>query len=390
MQPYLNYQNVKQDRSNDTVNLNGSLILLSKTGTNPYTLDNNNGSTGYSGLCVHDGSLDNLSQFKHRISCQKTSCLSVRTIDGSGFDQILQCRDSGGVAFSVECEQTLNFQPLVSISDNVVSNPWTFNANNSTGYKQTVLHDASTTNFGNTGTFRHVISAVKGNILHVHTNMTAGGGDHDPQQKLFLVSLGTIGSESRRFVVLGSGVGEFAGAVNSGLGDDYAEMYEWEDGNPEIEEDIIINDDNEENNIEIGPLNKIESELIKLKKDRHGIVVTFREGTNKIKVCEEHEIPIGVSKPNESSGFTCGSSPLEWKNRFLKDEWGKNIKTDDNLYIQNPLYDPKIIYIPRRERREWANVGLVGICPILNGQIIPKHWIRMNQLNDNLTNYFVK
>ena len=70
---------------------------------------------------------------------------------------------------------------------------------------------------------------------------------------------------------------------------DYAEMFEWEDGNS----------DNE---------------------DRVGYSVSLVG--DKIKIAEEGEMPIGIVSVKPA---VCGDSPLYWKDKWKRDEWGRRI-----------------------------------------------------------------
>ena len=70
---------------------------------------------------------------------------------------------------------------------------------------------------------------------------------------------------------------------------DYAEMFEWEDGNPDDE-------------------------------DRVGYSVSIVG--NKIKKAEGDENPIGIVSARPA---VCGDSPLYWKDKYKRDEWGRKV-----------------------------------------------------------------
>lgn len=133
---------------------------------------------------------------------------------------------------------------------------------------------------------------------------------------------------------------------------DYAEMFEWFDGNPNDE-------------------------------DRIGRFVSLNG--NKIVFSSSNDTPIGVISGTPS---IIGDAPMRWQGKYLNDEWGRPIyedvtiryteteyTTDDNgelisndvekLRIDrvrklNPDYDPNQEYIPRENRKEWDAVGLLG------------------------------
>lgn len=142
------------------------------------------------------------------------------------------------------------------------------------------------------------------------------------------------------------------GKVNTHSGD-YAEMWEWLDGNP----------DNE---------------------DRVGYFVSF-EG-NKIRKSNSQDNKAIVAVCSGSPAFL-GDNALEWQGKYLRDKFGR-IKYQDNYYpaeyeeveaesgeifhicvrdemtlsepMINPEYDENLKYVKREERKEWDAVGTHG------------------------------
>lgn len=138
----------------------------------------------------------------------------------------------------------------------------------------------------------------------------------------------------------------------SSTGADYAELFEWADGNP----------DNE---------------------DRRGYFVTV-EG-KKIKKAQAGDYILGIISGNPS---VIGNTDMEWYGQFMRDEFGTFIKenyketvkepvvdeegnvsevekeVDVEFYRVNPDYDPDAPYIFRLDRPEWDAVGMVGVLPI--------------------------
>tara|TARA_R110000824_G_scaffold66833_1_gene173198 strand:- start:56 stop:1840 length:1785 start_codon:yes stop_codon:yes gene_type:complete len=121
---------------------------------------------------------------------------------------------------------------------------------------------------------------------------------------------------------------DLAGTVKNAAGlyttlADYADMFEWADGNPDGE-------------------------------DRIGFSVVLDEGfCRKATGSDPAEDIIGIV-----SGTACmvgNAAWNEWEGRNAKDEFGR---TKDGE--TNPAYDESMEYVPRQERSEWATVGLVG------------------------------
>lgn len=132
-------------------------------------------------------------------------------------------------------------------------------------------------------------------------------------------------------------------AWNTG-GADYAEMFETDDGNP-IEPGYFITLSNDE----------------------------------KVKIYSEEidDFILGIS--SASSGIVGDTGDLRWKDKFETDPWGRiiyhevtvpEVKDKDNNIIikEHTEIQPKLndtwksneTYIPRRNRKEWITVGLLG------------------------------
>lgn len=142
--------------------------------------------------------------------------------------------------------------------------------------------------------------------------------------------------------ILGTGQAYIDGAWNGG-GADYAEMFETASGET------------------IEP----------------GYFVTFEKGSKIRKASESDDYILGVV--SRAPAFAADCAELNWKGRFLKDEWGrvqyhevtlpeeKDLKGNvilpertETQPILNPEWEPKREYIPRSKRPEWVMVGLIG------------------------------
>ena len=148
---------------------------------------------------------------------------------------------------------------------------------------------------------------------------------------MFIIGNGTKEKRSNCFRITDRGVTYSNGAYKS-TGADYAELFEWEDGN-------------------------INSE------DRIGYFVTLNE--DMIKLCDSKSKPLGIIS---ATAIVVGNSySEEWCDTYLKDEWGRiqyEKRTIDGEEVDvpklNPNYDKNKKYIPRDTRREYDEVGLFG------------------------------
>lgn len=152
----------------------------------------------------------------------------------------------------------------------------------------------------------------------------------------------------------------YSSAAWNTSGADYAEYFEWEDGNPNNE-------------------------------DRVGLFVANSNG--KIKIANSTDFILGIVSANPSC---VGGNPEEWDDRFLKDIYGRIITEDEIIEdsyqeveietgefdedgnpltetqqilikghihkkpIENPEYNKEREYVARNRRKEWAPIGLIG------------------------------
>ena len=161
---------------------------------------------------------------------------------------------------------------------------------------------------------------------------------------IFMVGCGTSSAKKNVFRITSGG--NCYGAMAFGAsGADFAELFEWADGNPNDE-------------------------------DRRGLFVTL-EG-EKIKLANVGDDYIGIVSGDQA--FIGNSASEEWQGKYLTDVFGAKLsqevevpaKTDDVTgeviipasttiqYVLNPDYDPNEEYIMRENRKEWGIVGLIG------------------------------
>lgn len=171
---------------------------------------------------------------------------------------------------------------------------------------------------------------------------------------LIIVGKGSsANNRSNAFTLSNTGNGWFAGTVTS-AGADYAEYFEWSDGNPTDE-------------------------------DRIGMVVTL-DG-EKIRLANSDDDILGIVT---GTAMVLGdNAEHEWKHKYVTDDYGRivyedpveefveytdyvdpddastwvNVKESTGFHVYpklNPNYDPEQEYINRKNRKEWDAVGLLG------------------------------
>jgi hypothetical protein len=230
----------------------------------------------------------------------------------------------------------------------------------------------------------HINTSTTGAQVDIDTSNSFGGGDSGCGIRLYHTSsvlgsnnalLGlncaTSASSGYRMIQLNSGTtraafgdAEFVlygnGTANAdgswvGGGADYAEYFEWSDGNPDEE-------------------------------DRRGISVVL-DG-NKIRPTTTGEDPIGVISGNPT---VIGDAAWnKWSGKYLRDDYGSYVLDADGYRQLNPAYDPDQEYISREQRPEWDCVGLMGKLRIRKGQVTGSRWIKMRDVSDSVEEWLVR
>ena len=140
-----------------------------------------------------------------------------------------------------------------------------------------------------------------------------GGGSSDTSRSTLLAQQGNKGDLC------------CAGGFANNAGFDFAEYFEWYDGNVENE-------------------------------DRIGYMVQIKD--DKIEFSQSFDTCIGIT--TGTYGFVCDTQQLEWVGKYLKDEYGRYLYDKEGNPILNEKYNDSLEYIPREFRKEWSPVGLIG------------------------------
>jgi len=152
----------------------------------------------------------------------------------------------------------------------------------------------------------------------------------------------------------GDGQSYADGSWNGG-GADYAEYFEWQDGNPNNE-------------------------------DRRGYSVSLIN--EKIKIAEEGDSVIGIVSGNPS--IVGDDAPMKWTGKYIKDDFNSYVRDEDGYRILNPDYDADAEYISREDRQEWSTIGLMGKIRLRKGQVVGAGWIKMRDISETIEEWLVK
>ena len=157
-----------------------------------------------------------------------------------------------------------------------------------------------------------------------------------------MVGNGNSGTRTNAFRINTDG-SVLANKAYQSAGADYAENFEWADGNPEDED-------------RVGHFVSLDGELIS--------------------ICAENFEPLGIISATPA---IIGDTACEdWDGRFKKDIFGREIKDNDGNSVLSEDFDENQKYVSRTDRKEWGTVGLLGkliliddgTCEI-NGYVAP-------------------
>ena len=199
-------------------------------------------------------------------------------------------------------------------------------------------------------------TVAKGTASHAEgANTTASGAIQHVQGKYniedagyaHIVGNGSSSAPSNAHTIDWQGNATWAGSSRSASGADYAEYFEWQDGNPNAE-------------------------------DRVGMLVTL-DG-DKIKMASAEDDVLGII--SGTAAVIGDTAEWEWKEKYQTDDFGRVIwdmveefkesldpESGETVQVSmgyfphrrlNPEYDPEKTYVSRADRPEWDTVGMLG------------------------------
>ena len=210
------------------------------------------------------------------------------------------------------------------------------------------------------------------------------------------------------FKVESSGKVEADGAYATGASD-YAEYFEWVDGNPNNEDrrgiTVVLDEekirpatDSDDTSKIIGVVSGAPSvvgdsawsewQLAHLK-DAYGSFVTedeeflvwnkfgtyIDENGNKVPNPQPNVNDYNMSSDNQV--LVSEIEAEKAKGNVPQAAIDQNLRVTKPSRVYNPDYDPNLTYVPRSQRQEWDAIGLLGKLSVRRGQPIGSNWILM-------------
>ena len=188
-------------------------------------------------------------------------------------------------------------------------------------------------------------------MLHISTTRTANTGFQ-------MILARSAGNNDTEFLVSGTGVVTADGSISGG-GADYAEYFEWTDGNSSNE-------------------------------DRVGTSVVLV--ANKVRPATADDASSTIIGVVSGNAGMVGDSDIEgkWKGKYLRDDYARYLLDSDGDKRLNPDFVEGQAYVQRENRKEWDTIGLMGKLRINKGQQIGTNWIKMRDVSDTVEEWLVK
>lgn len=182
----------------------------------------------------------------------------------------------------------------------------------------------------------------------------------------FIVGNGSGSIRSNAFRIYDDGTPYGKKAYNTS-GADYAEFFEWLDGNPEAEDRrgyfVTMDGDkiriaNSKDDYILGVISGRPSVIGNSDPDDwHGHFLTDEFGDFIMEKTIEKRKTYREEEVEETYLDEDGTEKVRLVPRIIEDE----IEVEVDSYVLNPDYDQDKPYVPRAERKEWAAVGMLGV-----------------------------
>lgn len=202
------------------------------------------------------------------------------------------------------------------------------------------LEDTSGVSY-NGSTYSSRVRAGSASGAHFYARDTSSGTG-----SVFLFKGDSSDGSDTEFTVATNGTVSSDGGTSMTTPADYAEMFEWADGNPANE-------------------------------DRVGYSVALVG--EKIKIAEPGDTPIGIVSGNPAVLGDAGT--LRWAGKYLRDAFNRPVLDNSGARVLNPQFNPAETYVPRTQRKEWSPVGLMGKLRLRPGQVVSSRWSKMRDVD---------
>lgn len=227
-------------------------------------------------------------------------------------------------------------------------------------------------------------------FTQIYGRESANGDD------VFLVTAGG----QHRIEFDASGNGRFDGGADISAAD-YAEYFEWQDGNPNNEDrrghSVVLNSDG---TIRIATASDPVDDLIGIVSVEAAVVgdSAWAAWTGKHErdrfgqtVYEDYDLLCWGPYDEQSKSYKTQTTRQAMIDAGREDEIPEDAITVTKRRKKLAAdYDPDREYIPRKDRQEWVAIGLMGKLPLLKGQPTDPRWRKLFDLNNEVDMWLVR
>ena len=205
---------------------------------------------------------------------------------------------------------------------------------------------------------------------------------------------------SDRIELDANGNGYFDGGADMGAAD-YAEYFEWADGNPDKQDrrgyPVILETGgkmriatDKDNASDIIGIVSVEAAMVGDSAWAHWAGMYERDKFGQ-QVYEDYELLCWGEYDEQSKSYKTQTT----RQAMIDAGREKDIPEDAKTIVKQRKkksadYDPSKTYIPRKDRPEWQAIGLMGKLPLLKGQPTAPQWKKLFDLNSEVEMWLVR
>jgi hypothetical protein len=182
---------------------------------------------------------------------------------------------------------------------------------------------------------------------------------------------------------------------------DYAELFEWADGNPQDERRVGLTVVLDGDKIRLSRADDDPRDILGVISAEPGFCGNahwdrwqgkyLRDEYGRVRWEMQDQVYWGRGETGEE-----GKRRMKLRSQLTERDWAAFREEDDVEEVRelakvlNPDFDPARKYVPRIERPEWDPVGLLGQVPVRDGQVTGDRWRMMRKMAPGIAMWMVR
>jgi hypothetical protein len=208
----------------------------------------------------------------------------------------------------------------------------------------------------------------------------------------YFASFKSAAGTDSEFLFRGDGTALCDGSWTGG-GADYAEYFEWQDGNPTNEDrrgiSVVMVDDK----VRPATATDAAADIIGIVSARPTVVGDAAEMRWK----DKYQRDVYGQEVYESATMLSWTDEEGQEYRYFSDSLPDGVtapadavQSTEQRKVLNPDFDPTLEYVSRSQRKEWVTIGLMGKLALRAGQPVGANWRKMKTLTDSVELWLVR